>query len=76
MLKNFDVKIDVFILYNLYAGYLKITEKWFCNFKTRVMDLFTVFSTFYKNKLEKIRRHHWEERLKINNIAKFKSDKS
>ena len=35
-----------------------------------------VFSTFYMDKLEEIRRHHWKERLKINKIAKFKSDTS
>ena len=35
-----------------------------------------VFSTFYLDKLEEIRRHHWKERLKINKIAKFKSDTS
>ena len=45
-------------------------------FKTRVIDLFMVFSTFYMDKLEEIRRHHWKERLKINKIAKFKSDTS
>ena len=45
-------------------------------FKTRVIDLFMVFSTFYLDKLEEIRRHHWKERLKINKIAKFKSDTS
>ena len=26
------------------------------------------------DKLGKIRRHHWKERLKINKIAKFESD--
>ena len=45
-------------------------------FKTRVIDLFMVFSTFYLDKLEEIRRHHCKERLKINKIAKFKSDTS
>ena len=32
------------------------------------------FSTFDMDKLGKIRRHHWKERLKINKIAKFESD--
>ena len=36
--------------------------------------LSTVFSTFDMDKLrEKISRHHWKERLKISNIAKFES---
>ena len=39
-------------------------------------DLFTVFSTFYVDQLEKIRRYHWNERLKISKIAKFESDTS
>ena len=40
------------------------------------IDPSTVFSTFDMDKLEKIRRHHWKERLKINKIAKFESDTS
>ena len=30
-----------------------------------------VFSTFDIDQLAKFRRHHWNERLKINKIAKF-----
>ena len=38
---------------------------------------FTVFSTFYMDKLGEIRRHHWKERLiDISKIAKFESDTS
>ena len=37
------------------------------------IDPFTVFSTFDMDKLEKIRRHHWEEHLKISKITKFES---
>ena len=33
-----------------------------------------VFSTFDMDKLGKIRRHHWKERIKISKIAKFQSD--
>ena len=32
------------------------------------------FLTFDMDKLRIIRRHHWKERLKISNIAKFGSD--
>ena len=39
-----------------------------------VTDLFAVFSTFDMDKLGKTRWHHWKQRLKINKIAKFKSD--
>jgi len=34
----------------------------------------TVFSTFYLNKLTKIHRHHWRERLEIGEVAEFGSD--
>ena len=37
------------------------------------IDTSTVFSTFDMDKLEKIRRHHWKERLKISKITKFES---
>ena len=37
------------------------------------IDPSTVFSTFDMDKLEKIRRHHWKERLKINKITKLES---
>ena len=35
------------------------------------IDPSTVFSTFDMDKLEKIRRRHWKERLKINKITKL-----
>ena len=33
------------------------------------IDLSTIFSTFDVDKLGKIRRHHWEKRLKISKIV-------
>ena len=42
---------------------------WRNNLNTPI-DLFTLFfSTFDMDKLGRIRRHHWKEHLKINNIA-------
>ena len=38
------------------------------------IDLFTVFSTSDIDKLGKICRHHWKQRLNIVVIAKFESD--
>ena len=38
--------------------------------------LLYLFSTFFMDQFGKIRRHHWKERLKISNIAKFESDTS
>ena len=38
------------------------------------IDPFTVFITFDMDKLGKIRRHHWKERLKINEMAKFENE--
>ena len=35
----------------------------------QIIDLFTVFSTFYMDQLGKIRRHHWKGRLKISKMV-------
>ena len=45
-----------------------------CSYRSCLQNRPTVFSTFGMDKLRKIRRHHWKERLKISKIAKFQSD--
>ena len=37
------------------------------------IDLSTVFSTF---DMDKLRKHHWKERLSVRKTAKFESDTS
>ena len=39
-----------------------------------LIDLSTLFFHFLMDKLRKIRRLHWEDRLWVNNIAKRESD--
>ena len=45
-------------------------------FFVTVIDPSTVFSTLDMDQLEKTRRHHCKERLKISKTAKFESDTS